>query len=314
MKYPEPVHPPDFVFKLREERKNELIKVTWLGIVLRLVIVMIELVGYWFFHSTVLLVDALATGVDIASSIVLVISFNYAAKPPDTNHPFGHGRFEPLVGLQLSLLLIFLGVSLAIQQLKWILSSGPTAEDPISSFAWMIPAVASIILILLSRILLKVAESRASPALKADAEHYRTDAITSIFAMIALLVGSVYPSLSNYFDHLGALLIALIMIILGLRTARGNLSQLMDQAPDSKYFKIVKGAALRVPGVFGTEKIRIQLYGPNAHVDIDVEVDPKQTVEEAHLISQKVRAEVQKSLPEVQDVIVHLEPYYPGDH
>jgi divalent metal cation (Fe/Co/Zn/Cd) transporter len=76
----------------------------------------------------------------------------------------------------------------------------------------------------------------------------------------------------------------------------------------------VKEAALKVEGVLATEKVLIQSYGPDAHVDIDIEVAPNLSVEVAHKLTQKVRAEIQKAWPAVRDVIVHIEPYYPGDH
>ena len=104
------------------------------------------------------------------------------------------------------------------------------------------------------------------------------------------------------------------MIVMGVYAVRNNLHQLLDRVPDAHFFDTVTKAAKIVPGVLDTEKIRIQLYGPDAHVDIDVEVDPQLSVEKAHEISQKVRVEIQKEWPAVRDVTVHIEPYYPNDH
>lgn len=95
---------------------------------------------------------------------------------------------------------------------------------------------------------------------------------------------------------------------------RDNLHQLLDRIPATHYFDTVKQAARRVKGVFGTEKIRIQLYGPDSHVDIDIEVEPEMSVLAAHEISQQVRVEIQKDWPAVRDVTVHIEPFYPNDH
>jgi divalent metal cation (Fe/Co/Zn/Cd) transporter len=101
---------------------------------------------------------------------------------------------------------------------------------------------------------------------------------------------------------------------IGLIASKKNLNQLLDRVPESEFFDLVRKAALKVVGVRDTEKIRIQHYGPDAHVDIDVEVDPHLTVEEAHTISQHVRSSIQHDWPNVQDVTVHIEPYYEGDH
>ncbi len=104
------------------------------------------------------------------------------------------------------------------------------------------------------------------------------------------------------------------MIGMGIYNARENLQQLLDRAPSADCFERVKKAAVNVLGVKDTEKILIQHYGPDAHVNIDIEVDPKLSVEEAHRITQHVRAEIQREWPAVRGVTVHVEPYYPGDH
>jgi cation diffusion facilitator family transporter len=161
---------------------------------------------------------------------------------------------------------------------------------------------------------MQAAKKQNSPALAADAVHYRLDGITSLFATIALLVGAFVPEWSHKVDHFGALGISVVMVIVGLNSARNNMHQILDRVPDQEFFDRVKNAAQKAKGVLDTEKIRIQLYGPDAHVDIDVEVDPHLTVEVAHGISQKVRAEIQKEWPAVRDVTVHIEPYYPNDH
>jgi cation diffusion facilitator family transporter len=189
-------------------------------------------------------------------------------------------------------------------------SMGTTIEPKL----WIIPLIAVILLEISYQIIMKVARKRHSPALAADGIHYRIDALTSLLATLVLIFASIFPALSHSIDHWGAMIIAVLMMVIGIAAAKSNLNQLMDRVPDSDFFKRVKSAALRVQGVHDTEKIRIQLYGPNAHVDIDVEVDPSLPVEEAHLISQKVRAEIQKDWPAVLDVTVHIEPFYPHDH
>ncbi len=104
------------------------------------------------------------------------------------------------------------------------------------------------------------------------------------------------------------------MIVVGLNASKKNLHQLVDGVPDRSYFDRVKEAALSVKGILATEKILIQIFGPDAQVSIDVEVDPKLSVEKGHELSQQVRLAIQKKWPSVRDVIVHLEPYYPNDH
>lgn len=310
--YPSPVKPPQDVFIARRERNRHLVSSAKRGVYIRLFIIFCEFIGAWLFASSALAMDAISSFIDVFFSFSLIYFIKFADRPPDKNHPFGHGRFEPLIGMQIGVLIVTIGIIAIFQQIFHLSS---TTEQPLmASYAWIIPLMAVLLLEICYRIVMKAAKQQNSPALAADALHYRIDGITSAIAMIALLIAAYVPNWGATFDHLGAIAIAGFMIGIGIYAAKNNLYQLIDTAPEEQYFDKVRGAALHVAGVRETEKIRIQQYGPDAHVNIDIEVDPDMPVEAAHEISQKVRAEIQKAWPAVRDVTVHVEPYYPGDH
>lgn len=310
-KFPDPIRLPSVIEQERKKRHREVVRSAGFGVLVRLLIIAVELTGVYFFGSIALLLDALSSLLDVGSSFLLIASMRYAARPPDKNHPFGHGRFEPLIGLQLGLFLVVLGGYLLVQQTLQITEP---SESTMSQYAWLVPLFAVVLLEITYRSIIRMATKHNSPALAADAVHYRIDALTSFVAAGVLLIGAFYPQWSHRLDHMGALCISLIMVVIGLKAARENLNQLLDRVPAKEYFELVEASALSVEGVLGTEKIRIQLYGPDAHVDIDIEVNPESTVEVAHEVSQLVRAEIQRRWPVVRDVTVHIEPYYPNDH
>lgn len=310
--FPEKLDLPSDVLMQRAQRKKELVQSAAWGVGIRLSIIVFELIGVWLFASSALLLDALASTVDVISSLLLILFIKLAERPPDHNHPFGHGRYEPLVGLQLGLLLIVVGAGMFIQQFFHVFEE--PSEKIIDGHAWIFPVVAVILLEICYRVVIYTAKKQNSPALAADGIHYRIDALTSLFAACALIAAAFIPSWSHLIDHFGAMLIAVLMVILGAFAALKNMDQLVDKTPDALFFERVRRAAKQADGVLGTEKIGIQQSGPDAHVDIDIEVDPQLTVEVAHEISQRVRLEIQKEWPAVRDVIVHIEPYYPNDH
>ena len=313
MRFPDPITLPEYVYEERKNRKRQILNSSLRGIIIRLAIIIFELIGVYLFASASLLLDAISSLVDVFSSLLLLLFVKLAERPPDTNHPFGHGRYEPLFGMLLGLMLAVVGGGMLIQQILHL--SGESASYlPMDKRAWIFPLIALILLEICYRVVMRTAKIHNSPALAADAVHYRIDGLTSLFATIALLLAAYFPSWSLTFDHLGAIVIAILMIGLGLYAARKNLNQIMDRVPEKEFFDRVRQAALSVAGVRETEKIRIQLYGPDAHVDIDIEVDPQLSVEVAHTISQKVRVEIQKRWPAVRDVTVHVEPFYPNDH
>lgn len=310
--FPDPITLPPHVPADRHRRDKQVMGAAAIGIGIRSIIITFELIGVLLFGSSSLLVDALSSSIDVISSLFLIIFIKIASKPPDANHPFGHGRLEPLAGLQLGLFMSLVGGFMIFQQLFTLEWNGEGYL--INPYIWIIPLFAVVLLEISYQVIMRVAKKRHSPALAADGIHYRIDALTSILAALTLGLAAIFPTTGHFIDHIGAIIIAIVMIVIGIFAARNNLHQLMDHVPEPIYFLKVKTAAKSVNGVKDTEKIRIQLYGPNAHVDIDIEVDPELPVEEAHLISQKVRAEIQKAWPAVLDVTVHVEPFYPHDH
>lgn len=311
-KFPKPVALPSYVDDERQKRNQLIVRAAKIGIGMRLLVICIELFGSQMTSSASLFTDAVASLADVISSLFLIVFIQLATRPPDEDHPFGHGRYEPIGGLLLGLLYIAMGGFVLVQQVSGL----PSVSNhiPINTYAWAFSLLAMILLEVSYRLIILTAKKQHSPALAADAFHYRIDGLTSLMATIALVAAAYVPSWSGVIDHVGAILIALLMIFLGLYAARENFNQVMDKAPEEGFFVKVREAAKKVGGVRETEKIRIQSYGPDAHVDIDIEVDPQLTVDIAHRITQEVRAEIQKTWPAVRDVTVHVEPYYANDH
>ncbi|MBS0635021.1 MAG: cation transporter [Verrucomicrobia bacterium] len=312
MAFPEGLPIADSIHEARKERNRAIIRVALVGIAVRMLIVVSEFLGFLFFDSKTLLLDSLATLADVISSVVLVLSVKLAERPPDNEHPFGHGRYEPIAGLQLGLFLTIAGGGLLWQQIASLWQQ--VEPHSVNSYVWIFALVTVILLEFSYRRMKRVAVEQKSPALLAEALHFRTDSLNSILALIALLAAAFFPEVSGVCDRVGAILIALCMCGMGLFASKKNLNQLLDRTPEQELFERVQTAAHKVNGVEGTEKIRIQHYGPDAHVDIDIEVDPLLTVETAHTISQHVRRSIQLAWPQVQDVTVHIEPYYKDDH
>jgi len=304
---------PKSIGRERRDRSGRLIRVASWGIAIRLLVVAAELVGFWFLGHAILFVDAVASTADVIASILIIAAIKAAERPPDDNHPFGHGRIEPLAGLQMALVLIALGIGLVLQQIAGV-AGAPKEGWSVSYWVWLIPFGGAILLEMCCQLILRVARRDKCAALVAEAYHYRIDAATSLLAAAGLGLATLIPSVAHQVDHLSAMLIAAILVALGLLAARENLHQVLDHVPDGEWFDRVRESALKVEGVLDVEKIRIQQAGPDAHVDIDIEVEPRTSVYDAHHVAQKVRATIQTNWPAVREVVVHVEPFFAGDH
>ncbi len=310
--FPAPIPIGDRVDTARRQRLHDIARVTVIGIAVRILVIAAEMVGIWYSNSAVLFVDAVASLFDVVASIVLLAAVHFAAQPPDEGHPFGHGRAEPLAGFQLALLLIVTGIWLGVQNFTVAATSTHVAGIP--AWTWLISAGAAVLLLFIAWLVRVTGRRTNSSALASEAVHFQIDALTSLLTTITLLAAAFFPEFGGKLDHLGGGLLALIMIGLGGMAAMGNLHQILDRLPHDDEVRRVRESSLAVDGVIDVEKIRIQQAGPDVHVNIDIEVQPETTVDVAHRIAQKVRARIQLDWPFVREVVVHVEPYYEGDH
>ena len=310
MTFPQNLPLPEHVPQERHRRLKELLRAALRAMTIRGLLIIIELTGFWFFGSQSLLMDAISSSMDLISSTLLILCLYVARTPPDHNHPFGHGRIEPIAGLLLGVFLIQVGI-----YLTWGQSHQFDRPDGIIDVrAAFCALTAAISMEVCYRSINRYARAHQSSAMVAEAMHYRTDAMNSLVAFIALSLSAFFPDHGLYLDRVGALIIAISMIYLGYKVSRENIDQIIDKRPDESMFNLIRKATMSVEGVRGTEKIGIQQYGPDAHVDIDIELDPEVSVDHAHRISQKVRRSIQSHWPAVLDVTVHVEPYFEGDH
>lgn len=312
-KFPDALPLSRSIIRQRLVRRKTVLLAARQGILFRALFICIELLGCFFWGSSALLMDALSSSIDLVASFALIWCIRRADVPPDQDHPFGHGRFEPVAGLFIGFLLLFLGVLSGYTQVT-LIGSEPMAQEQWFSYAWLVPCLGVLFLEMSYQKARRAAKKEHSPALMADAVHYRIDALASLLAVGALGLAALFPASAHLFDRAGALFIALLMACMGGIAIRKNLAQLLDQTPEESYYQRVREAALSVEGVLATEKLRLQAYGPDAYVLIDIEVEPHQSVHQAHELTQQVRRKIQLAWPAVRDVIVHVEPYYPNDH
>jgi len=254
-------------------------------------------------QSDALLSDGMESAGDVLSSTIVFIGLSIASKPPDAEHPYGHGRYETLSGLAVGALLLLAGAA--------ILWHGITAQhhgQPLPLYA-LYPLFASVILkIGLSFFKFRVGGKIASTSLQADAWHDLTDLLSTAVAMIAVLLTILDPVRLGVADRAGSIAIGLLIVLLSVRVVRQTIDQLVDTMPEAQKLVEIREAALSVPGTLGIEKCFARRTGLRYHVDLHLEVDPDMTVRQSHDIATEVRAVITRSLPWVADVLVHVEP------
>jgi cation diffusion facilitator family transporter len=285
----------------REEslgRRLALLSIS-VGVVLALAKI---LVGYYA-NSASVLSDGFEASGDVLSSTIVYIGLSIARKPPDREHPYGHGRYETLSGLAVGALLLLAGAGIL-----WHNIISLHRADPLPFYA-LFPLFASVVLKLgLSFFKFRVGKRIASTSLQADAWHDLTDLLSTSIALIAVLLTLMDPLRFGISDRIGGIVIGILIVFLAIRVVRQTIDQLVDTMPEPGKMEEIRRAALSVTGTMGIEKCFARRTGLKYHVDLHLEVDPNMTVQKSHEIATEVRSAIKRDLPWVADVLVHVEP------
>jgi len=259
------------------------------------------LVGF-FGHSFALVADGVESLSDVFSSGVVYLGLRVALKPPDQDHPYGHGKAEPVAATIVGLGMALAALLIAGESIHLIRTPHPL---PLPYTLLVLPAVVAL-KIALSRYVSSVAQDIGSTAVRGDAWHHLSDAITSVFAFIgisvALLTGRVAA------DDWAALCASPVILYNAWRQIQAPIAEILDTAPPPGVEKLVREAASSVAGVIGLEKCFVRKVGFRFYVDLHVVVKGDMTVRAGHAISHQVEDRVRTNVERVANVLVHIEP------
>ncbi|MBI3850066.1 MAG: cation transporter [Verrucomicrobia bacterium] len=255
-------------------------------------------------HSHALIADAVESFADIFSSVIVWRGLVVAAAPADEDHPYGHGKAEPIAAAIVSTMLLFAAAGIALKSIEGIFEP-PRGPQP---FTLLVLVVVVIIKESMFRFVARESRAVDSSAVRTDAWHHRSDAITSLAAGIGITVALIGGEGFQAADDVAALVAAGIIAWNGSRLLRPALDELMDASPQKEVIEQIRRIAATIPGVERVEKCIVRKMGYHYFVDMHMEVDPQMTVQRAHGIAHEVKDQVRSQLPAVYDVLVHIEP------
>jgi cation diffusion facilitator family transporter len=255
--------------------------------------------------STATVSDGIESAGDVLASGLVLLGLIIAAKPPDREHPYGHGRLETLSALAVGMLLVATGALIAFESLHLTHASDPS---PAPYAVW--PLVASIaIKSVMSATKWRYGRKIQSSGLIADAWNDTVDILSGATALVGLGLTLVAPDKFAAADRIGGSAVGIIVIFVGIRVVHDTAMQLMDTMPDPEAMESIRVAGLNVPGVLGIEKCFARKTGLKWHVDLHLEVDPDMSVYQSHEIATRVREKIRSEVDWVADVLVHVEPH-----
>lgn len=285
--------------------QEKAIKATYFSIIGNTGLAIIKGLAGFFGNSYALIADAIESTTDIFASFLVLFGIKYSNKPADKNHPYGHGRAEPLITF---LVVGFLITSATIIAYESILNIQTPHDLPKS---WTLFVLGGIIIWkeYSFRLVMKRSVETNSSSLKADAWHHRSDAITSIAAFvgisIALVLGKGYESADDW----AALFASVFILYNSYLIFRPALGEIMDEHLNDDLIEEIRKVASKVEGIIDTEKCFIRKAGMKYHVDLHAIVDGHISVKEGHDLAHKLKDTLQEEIPELGHVLIHVEPH-----
>lgn len=283
---------------------------TWIGIVANLFLAIMKGIAGVISGSRALIADAAHSASDVVSSIAVLAGIRAAQKPPDKEHPYGHGKAENVAAIIVAILLVVVGIEIALSSFKVFFGEIPKAPT-------MLAIVVILISIVVKEILFqykyRLGKKINSPALIAEAWHHRSDVLSSVAAFVGIGGAIIGSNLGYagfvYLDPLAGVVVAILVIKMGYQLAKESTLVMLEQVLDKEASQQFLETANKVSGVLRVDELHARTHGHYIIIDIKVGVNPALTVEDGHRISKDVKQSLLKNHSEVKNVLVHINPY-----
>ena len=261
-----------------------------------------------FGNSYALIADAIESTTDIFSSLLVLFGLKYARRPADENHPYGHGKIEPLITFLVVAFLVVSATVIAYESIEHIRTPHRVPAP------WTLIVLAAIILWKETtyRLVLRRSEQTNSSSLRADAWHHRSDAITSVTAFIGISIALIGGPGYETADDWAALFAAAFILYNAYHIFRPALGEIMDEHVYDDLIAEIRQRAVEVPGILGTEKCYVRKSGTHYHIDLHAVVDGQLTVTEGHDLAHLLKDYLMEHIPNLAQVLIHVEPLAPA--
>lgn len=284
------------------------IRLAQLGLLVNGVLALVKLIAGILGNSYALIADAVESMADMFSSVIVWSGLRVSSRGADDRYPFGYGKAEAVSAMIVGLMLVGAAIGIAIEAIREI----RIPQRSPAPFTLVVLVAVVLVKEILFRVVNKSATSLGSQAVRADAWHHRSDAITSMAAFIGISIALIKGPGWEAADDWAALFASGLILYNGFGIMRPAVQELMDRSPNQELLRAVDSAAHGVEGVLATEKVKARKSGARFLVEMHVQAESSLSLQAAHILSGKVKHAIRSAVPSVQDVLVHMEPYEGG--
>ena len=280
-------------------------KVSFVTIIGNILLSVMKLIVGFIAHSNAMISDAIHSASDVFSTFVVIIGIKLASKKADKEHPYGHERLECVAAIVLSMVLFITGLGIGATALKNI-TSGDYNNIAVPGILALIAAIISIIskeaMYWYTRYNAKKIDSSA---LMADAWHHRSDAFSSIGALIGIAGARLgFPIM----DSIASLIIFVFIIKAAYDIFKDAIDKMVDHACDDDTVNQIRECVMKHEDVLGIDMLQTRIFGNKIYVDLEIATDGSYTLSKAHTIAESVNDDIEKSFPKVKHIMVHVNP------
>ena len=281
-------------------------RVSLVTIISNTLLALIKFISGFIANSMAMISDGIHTLSDILTTIIAVIGIHIASKKDDNSHRYGHERFECIASILLSFLLFMTGFEIGLSGIKTIVNG--TYED--IAMPGILAIVAAVISIVVKELMyqytIRVAKKIDSDALKADAWHHRSDAISSIGALVGIVLSRCGYKI---FDSIASIIISILICKVATEIFMDSMDKLVDKSCDEETVNKIRKVILDENGVLGIDDLKTRIFGSKVYVDVEISADGNKTLKETHLIAEKVHDIIESKFTNVKHCMVHVNPY-----
>lgn len=261
-------------------------------------------------HSGAMISDAVHSASDVFSSIVVIIGIHLSSKDSDKEHPYGHERLECVAAIILAAILFMTGFSIGADAVRTVVRTFTTDSFEVLPEPGILALIAAVISIVTKEAMFWYTRIYAiridSSALMADAWHHRSDALSSVGALIGIAFARLgFPIM----DPIASLVICIFIVKAAYDVFRDAMTKMVDHACDNEIEEKIRDCALSQGGVLGIDELRTREFGNKIYVDIEISADGSLPLRETHAIAELVHDELEKQFPKVKHVMVHVNPF-----
>ncbi|NLB63420.1 MAG: cation transporter [Fibrobacter sp.] len=287
---------------------KQIRQVTWVGLFLNFILALLKFILGWLGNSKALLADSVHSLTDLSTDLIVIIGSHFWLKPPDDDHHYGHGKIESLVTITIGISLGLVAILMSLNAIN-ALHKGQFIRP-----SWFVAVVALVSIVskeILFRWTFKKSKILRSSALKANAWHHRSDAISSIPVLITILIAFIFPDWA-FLDALGAIIVSLLIAKTSLEIIRPSFGEILDASAPPEVAEQIINIAENTRGVLNCHDLRTRYVAGCIQADLHIVLPSDMTIKEGHEISETVVKNILQHIPEISDILIHIDPFNPN--